>query len=112
MDRFQECDQVSVFKAITKETAKVTHRSRVSDCLRTVFRIDYSERGPVLFDIPRDYFYGEVEDQILKQHLYRVDTHGCGSTESLDKVAELLANANILLPFQAGEPLIQMALRK
>ena len=92
-DGFQECDQVSVFKAVTKETVRVTHPGRVADCLRTAFRIAYAERGPVLFDIPRDYFYGEIEDYILEPHQYRVDARGCGSTESLNKAAELLANA-------------------
>jgi sulfoacetaldehyde acetyltransferase len=92
-DGFQECDQVSVFKAITKETVRVTHPGRVADCLRTAFRIAYAERGPVLFDIPRDYFYGEVEDQILQPHQYRVDSRGCGSSESLDRAADLLVNA-------------------
>ncbi|WP_408011429.1 sulfoacetaldehyde acetyltransferase [Pseudalkalibacillus sp. A8] len=92
-DGFQECDQVSVFKAITKETVRVTHPGRVADCLRTAFRIAYAERGPVLFDIPRDYFYGEVEDQILQPHQYRVDARGCGSTESLDRAADLLSKA-------------------
>jgi len=92
-DGFQECDQVSVFKAITKETVRVTHPSRVADCLRTAFRIAYAERGPVLFDIPRDYFYGELEDQILQPHQYRVDSRGCGSTEALDRAAKLLSEA-------------------
>ncbi|WP_340373437.1 sulfoacetaldehyde acetyltransferase [Peribacillus sp. FSL E2-0218] len=92
-DGFQECDQVSIFKAITKETVRVTHPGRVADCLRTAFRIAYAERGPVLFDIPRDYFYGEVEDQILKPHQYRVDERGCGSSASLDRAAEILAEA-------------------
>ncbi|WP_066290724.1 sulfoacetaldehyde acetyltransferase [Bacillus sp. FJAT-29937] len=92
-DGFQECDQVSVFKAITKETVRVTHPSRVADCLRTAFRIAYAERGPVLFDIPRDYFYGELEDAILEPHQYRVDNRGCGSLELIDQAVELLANA-------------------
>lgn len=92
-DGFQECDQVSVFKAITKETVRVTHPSRVADCLRTAFRIAYAERGPVLFDIPRDYFYGELEDQILEPHQYRVDARGCGSPESLERAAQLLSKA-------------------
>ncbi|MCO0598078.1 sulfoacetaldehyde acetyltransferase [Peribacillus butanolivorans] len=92
-DGFQECDQVSIFKAITKETVRVTHPGRVADCLRTAFRIAYAERGPVLFDIPRDYFYGEVEDQILQPHQYRVDSRGCGSSESLDRAADILAEA-------------------
>src|SRR5699024_5415222 len=67
-DRFQEADQVSIFKAITKETVEVTHPSRVADTLRTAFRIAYAERGPVLYDIQRDYFDGEVEGDILERH--------------------------------------------
>lgn len=92
-DGFQECDQVSVFESITKATVRVPHPSRVADCLRTAFRIAYAERGPVLYDIPRDYFYGEIEDQILEPHQYRVDSRGCGPIEQIDKTVELLANA-------------------
>lgn len=92
-DGFQECDQVSVFKAITKATVRVPHPKRAGDCLRTAFRIAYAKRGPVLYDIPRDYFYGEVEERILAPHQYRVDARGCGSLESLDRAAEILANA-------------------
>jgi sulfoacetaldehyde acetyltransferase len=92
-DGFQECDQVSIFKAITKETVRVPHPSRVADCLRTAFRIAYAERGAVLFDIPRDYFYGELEDEILQPHQYRVDARGSGSPEALDRAARLLAQA-------------------
>lgn len=92
-DGFQECDQVSVFKAITKATVRVPHPKRAADCLRTAFRIAYAERGAVLYDIPRDYFYGECEERILAPHQYRVDARGCGSLEALDKAAELLASA-------------------
>ncbi|MGM8213073.1 sulfoacetaldehyde acetyltransferase [Virgibacillus sp. W0430] len=92
-DGFQECDQVSVFKAITKETVEVTHPSRVAESLRTAFRIAYAERGPVLFDIPRDYFYGELEDYILQPHQYRADTRGAGDLVQIDKAVELLKNA-------------------
>ncbi|HNX28009.1 MAG TPA: sulfoacetaldehyde acetyltransferase [Syntrophomonadaceae bacterium] len=92
-DGFQECDQVSVFKAITKATIRIPHPSRAADCTRTAFRMAYALRGPVLLDIPRDYFYGEVEDQILAPHQYRVDDRGCGAPESLKRAAELLAQA-------------------
>lgn len=92
-DGFQECDQVSVFKAITKATVRVPHPSRAADCLRTAFRIAYAERGAVLYDIPRDYFYGECEDRILQPYQYRVDKRGCGDPSSLDKAVELLASA-------------------
>jgi len=92
-DGFQECDQVSVFKAITKATIRLPHPSRAADCTRAAFRAAYALRGPVLLDIPRDYFYGEVEDYILQPHQYRVDNRGCGSPEALERAAELLADA-------------------
>lgn len=92
-DGFQECDQVSVFKAVTKAAIRIPHPSRAADCTRTAFRMAYALRGPVLLDIPRDYFYGEVEDEILAPHQYRVDDRGCGSLESLARAAELLARA-------------------
>ena len=92
-DGFQECDTVSVFKAITKATIRIPHPSRAADCTRTAFRMAYALRGPVLLDIPRDYFYGEVEDYILQPHQYRVDDRGCGSIESLQRAVDLLANA-------------------
>jgi thiamine pyrophosphate-dependent acetolactate synthase large subunit-like protein len=52
-DGFQECDTVSVFKAITKATVRLPHPSRAADCTRTAFRMAYALRGPVLLDIPR-----------------------------------------------------------
>lgn len=92
-DGFQEADQVSIFKSITKETVRVTHISRVADCLRTAFRIAYAERGPVLYDIPRDLFYGELEDYILQPHQYRTDSRGSGDPELVEKAANLLMEA-------------------
>lgn len=92
-DGFQECDQVSVFESITKATVRVTHPSRAADVLRAAFRIAYAERGPVLYDIPRDYFYGELEDEILEPHQYRASTRSAGSSEALARAAELLASA-------------------
>ena len=92
-DGFQECDQVSVFKAVTKATIRIPHPSRAADCARTAFRMAYSLRGPVLLDVPRDYFYGIVEDYILEPHQYRVDDRGCGSLDTLAQAAKLLATA-------------------
>jgi sulfoacetaldehyde acetyltransferase len=92
-DGFQECDQMSVFRSITKAVVRVPHPKRAADCLRTAFRTAYADRGAVLYDIPRDYFYGELEETILKPSQYRVDARGCGSREQLDRAAELLAKA-------------------
>ena len=92
-DGFQEADQESIFRPITKATAVVTHPSRAADVLRTAFRVAYAERGAVLYDIPRDYFFGELEDEIPHPPQYRPDIKGRGSNEALDKAAELLASA-------------------
>lgn len=92
-DGFQECDTVSVFKAVTKATIRIPHPSRAADCARTAFRMAYSLRGPVLLDVPRDYFYGYCTDYILEPHQYRVDDRGCGSLESLRRAAKLLSEA-------------------
>ena len=92
-DGFQECDQVSVFRAITKAVIRIPHPSRAADCARTAFRMAYALKGPVLLDVPRDYFYGEVEDYILKPSQYRADDKGPGSLKSLHEAAELLAGA-------------------
>ena len=92
-DGFQEADTASIFKPITKASLRVTHPNRVADVLRTAFRIAYAERGPVLYDIPRDYFYGEIEDTILLPHQYRMENRGAGDVEALKKAAALLASA-------------------
>ncbi len=92
-DGFQECDQMSVFRAITKAVVRVPHPKRAADCLRTAFRIAYADRGAVLYDIPRDYFYGELEEKILQPSQYRVDARGCGSIEQLDRAVQLLKQA-------------------
>lgn len=59
-DGFQECDTWNLFKPITKASLRVPHPKRAADVLRTAFRAAYAMRGPVLVDIPRDYFYGEL----------------------------------------------------
>lgn len=93
LDGFQEANQVSIFEDITKETVRVTHKDRVADCLRTAFRIAYAERGPVLYDIPRDLFYGEVEDYILEPSQYRADKRGSGDPASIERAVAVLKDA-------------------
>lgn len=92
-DGFQECDQVSLFRPITKAVVRVPHPKRAADCLRTAFRIAYAERGAVLYDIPRDYFYGELKEAILQPHQYRVHARGSGPGEELVRAAEILSKA-------------------
>lgn len=92
-DGFQEVDQIPIFKPITKAAFRVPHPSRVAECLRTAFRIAYAERGPVYLDLPRDYFYGEIEDEILPPEKYRAVTKSVPEPKILDQAAEILKNA-------------------
>ncbi|MBG3878519.1 sulfoacetaldehyde acetyltransferase [Desulfovibrio oxamicus] len=92
-DGFQECDTWNLFKPITKASLRVPHPKRAADILRTAFRIAYAERGPVLVDIPRDYFYGELDEDILAPSQYRVAPGGIGNPEQFREAVEVLKAA-------------------
>ena len=92
-DGFQECDQVPMFKPITKAAFGIPHPSRAADCVRTAFRIMHADRGPVYLDIPRDYFYGELEDEILPPAKYRPTTKLIPDAEILKQGAKILSEA-------------------
>lgn len=92
-DGFQECDTWDIFKPITKLSLRVPHPSRAADVLRTAFRGAYALRGPVLVDIPRDYFYGELNEEILKPSQYRVAPGGIGNPETFERAVQVLKEA-------------------
>ncbi len=92
-DGFQECDTWNLFKPITRASLRVPHPSRAADVLRTAFRSAYALRGPVLVDIPRDYFYGELNEEILEPSQYRVAPGGIGNPEQFKKAVEVLKGA-------------------
>lgn len=93
-DGFQECDTWNLFKPITKASLRVPHPSRAGDVLRTAFRIAYAERGPVFVDIPRDYLYGEVNEEIMPPCKYRASVpHGVADIGEVKRAAELLYSA-------------------
>lgn len=61
-DAFQEIDQQTLFTPITKRTMSVTQPERIPEALNEAFRVANSgRRGPVVVQIPRDYFSAEIE---------------------------------------------------
>lgn len=92
-DGFQECDTWNIFKPITKASLRVPHPKRAGDILRTAFRTAYAMRGPVLVDIPRDFFYGELEEEILHPSQYRVAPGGIGNPAHFEAAVKTLKGA-------------------
>ncbi|HPE36767.1 MAG TPA: sulfoacetaldehyde acetyltransferase, partial [Spirochaetales bacterium] len=92
-DGFQECDTWNLFKPITKASLRVPHPKRAADILRTAFRIAYAEHGPVVVDVPRDFFYGELDEEILAPSQYRVAPGGIGNPAQFQAAVEVLKAA-------------------
>src|SRR3989441_5709116 len=60
---FQECDQLSIFKPITKWADRALHVKRVPDLVATAIRqATTGKRGPVYLDMPGDVLYQEVDE--------------------------------------------------
>jgi sulfoacetaldehyde acetyltransferase len=87
---FQETEQLPIFSKITKWQVQVNRPERMAELLRRAFYIARTENGPVQVDIPRDYFYGELETEIYSMPPVR---HGPGPREALEAAADRLAGA-------------------
>ena len=96
---FQECHQLPMFQEFTKYQGHVTHPARMAEYTGRCFDRALSEMGPTQLNIPRDYFYGEIEAEIPRPS--RLD-RGPGGTRSLDEAAELLAKAEFPVIVSGG----------
>ncbi|OZM71617.1 sulfoacetaldehyde acetyltransferase [Amycolatopsis antarctica] len=96
---FQEANQLPMFQEFTKYQAHVNNPKRMAELTGRAFDRAMSEIGPTQLNIPRDYFYGEIEAEIpLPQRLDR----GAGGARSLDEAAELLAQAEFPVIISGG----------
>ncbi|MBV8601016.1 MAG: sulfoacetaldehyde acetyltransferase [Candidatus Eremiobacteraeota bacterium] len=87
---FQETEQLPIFSKITKWQTQVNRPDRIAELLRRAFYLAKAESGPVQVDIPRDYFYGELETEIYPSlDLER----GAGPARLLEEAARALAAA-------------------
>ncbi|MDT8878806.1 sulfoacetaldehyde acetyltransferase [Halomonas saccharevitans] len=96
---FQECHQLPMFQEFTKYQGHVTHPSRMAEYTGRCFDRAMSEMGPTQLNIPRDYFYGEIECEIPEPA--RLD-RGPGGTRTLNEAAKLLANAEFPVIVSGG----------
>ncbi len=87
---FQETEQLPIFSKITKYQAHVNNRARMAELTGRAFDRALLEMGPTQLNIPRDFFYGDIECEISPPLSIE---RGAGGEKSLDEAAALLAAA-------------------
>jgi len=96
---FQEANQMPIFSTITKYQVHINHPARIAELTNRAMTNAINERGPVQINIPRDYFYADIEAEIPPvQYLER----GPGGPESLEAAAKLLAAAKFPVIMAGG----------
>ncbi len=96
---FQETDQLPIFSKITKYQAHVNNRARMAELTGRAFDRARLEMGPSQLNIPRDFFYGDIECEIPPP---LASERGAGGEKSLDEAADLLAAAQFPVILAGG----------
>jgi sulfoacetaldehyde acetyltransferase len=96
---FQETEQLPVFSKITKYQAHVNNRARMAELTGRAFDRALLEMGPAQLNIPRDFFYGDIDCEIPRPMEIE---RGAGGERSLDEAAELIAGAQFPVVLAGG----------
>jgi len=94
-DAFQEVDQQSLFRPITKRTWTVTQAARLPEMVREAFRTALTpRRGPVALNLPRDLLAETAEfAEILRPLGRQAMERPAGDGDLVERAAQLLARA-------------------
>jgi sulfoacetaldehyde acetyltransferase len=96
---FQEANQLPMFQEFTKYQGHVNNPTRIAEYTGRCFDRAHSELGPTQLNVPRDYFYGEIDIEIPQpRHLDR----GPGGKESLTTAADLISKAKFPVIISGG----------
>jgi sulfoacetaldehyde acetyltransferase len=96
---FQETEQLPIFSKITKYQGHVNNPKRMAEIAARCFDRAMLEMGPAQLNIPRDFFYGEI-DAVISAPM-RIG-HGPGDSTALDAAAETLASAKFPVILAGG----------
>ncbi len=96
---FQEANQLPMFQEFVKYQGHVNNPNRMAEYTARCFDRAMSEIGPTQLNIPRDYFYGDVDVEIPKP--MRLD-RGPGGEESLNHAAETISKARFPVILSGG----------
>lgn len=94
-DAFQEVDQETMFRPITKGCWTVTSVARMGEMMREAFRTALTPRqGPVLLNLPRDFLAQSAEFEIPPApQAYRVQNDPVAARESITQAVAMLCRA-------------------
>jgi sulfoacetaldehyde acetyltransferase len=96
---FQETEQLPIFSKITKYQGHVNNPKRMAEIAARCFDRAMLEMGPTQLNIPRDFFYGEIDALICPP--LRI-AHGPGDSAALDAAADTLAAAKFPVILSGG----------
>jgi sulfoacetaldehyde acetyltransferase len=96
---FQETEQLPIFSKITKYQGHVNNPKRMAEIAGRCFDRAMLEMGPCQLNIPRDYFYGDIQAAITAP--MRIG-RGPGDAAALDEAATLLAAAKFPVILAGG----------
>ena len=96
---FQEANQLPMFQEFTKYQAHVNNPNRMAEFTGRAFDRAMSEIGPTQLNIPRDYFYGDINVDIPEP--MRLD-RGPGGERVLAEAVDLLSNAKFPVILSGG----------
>ncbi len=96
---FQETEQLPIFSKITKYQGHVGNPKRMAEIAGRCFDRAMLEMGPCQLNIPRDYFYGDIQATITAP--MRIG-RGPGDAAALDEAATLIAAAKFPVILAGG----------
>jgi len=96
---FQETEQLPIFSKITKYQGHVNNPKRMAEIAARCFDRAMLEMGPAQLNIPRDFFYGDIDAGIAPP--MRIG-HGPGDSTALDAAAATLASAKFPVLLAGG----------
>ena len=96
---FQEAQQLPMFQEFTKYQGHVNNPKRIAEFTARCFDRAMSEIGPTQLNIPRDFFYGDIDIDIPQPQ--RLD-RGPGGEKSLGEAAYLLSTAKFPVMVSGG----------
>jgi sulfoacetaldehyde acetyltransferase len=102
-DSFQELDQLTLFRPVTKAQIQIQQAERIPELFRHAFRLAMAgKKGPVLVDLPRDMLNDSVDGAFTPPEHYRWTQRDAGDAHLNARAVEVLTQARAPLIIAGG----------